>query len=363
MGEAAERLNSIQVSHAVYARRFGSGLGARIVSLLDKTDADLVEKIAARLALIEERGFDTGPATTKRLEKILEEIRVINQNVYKQVAAQMGDELLGLAAWEAEFQAKALAEVLPFKYRPNTPTAGTLRAIVNKRPFQGGLLKEWIAGMEEGRARRLREALRIGLVEGESIEQMVRRIRGTKALGYSDGILDISRRSAVAVARTATNHVMTRARDDTYLENDDIVKGWRFLATLDGRTSLICVALSEQDKVYPVGKGPMPPRHMNCRSTTVPELKSWRELGFDVDDPEPDWRASMDGQVPADTTYDTFLKGKPEAFQDEVLGVQRAKLWRDGGVELGKFTDASGRVYTLDQLKKKDAEAFEMAGL
>ena len=44
-------------------------------------------------------------------------------------------------------------------------------------------------------------------------------------------------------------------------------------------------------------------------------------------------------------------KRQPTSFQDEVLGVERAKLFR-GGMNVDKFTDDEGRTLTLDQLKQ-----------
>ena len=71
-------------------------------------------------------------------------------------------------------------------------------------------------------------------------------------------------------------------------------------------------------------------------------------------------RASMNGQVPADQTYDGFLRKQPKAFQDEVLGKTKADLFRSG-VKVDRFTDASGVEYTLDQLKRREREAWQTA--
>ena len=70
----------------------------------------------------------------------------------------------------------------------------------------------------------------------------------------------------------------------------------------------------------------------------------------------------MDGQVPEAETYQSWLKKKPAAFQDEVLGPNRAKLFREG-MALDRFVDQSGKEYTLKQLRSKDATAFKKAGI
>jgi hypothetical protein len=58
-------------------------------------------------------------------------------------------------------------------------------------------------------------------------------------------------------------------------------------------------------------------------------------------------------------TYGGWLKKQPASVQDEVLGIERAKLFRSGKLSIGKFTDDTGKVYTLDQLKKLEPLAFE----
>ena len=94
-------------------------------------------------------------------------------------------------------------------------------------------------------------------------------------------------------------------------------------------------------------------------------LKSYRELGIDV--PEVvvvgKTRASMDGQVPAETTYAEWLKKQSSARQIEVLGPTRARLMSEGKLPLERMYSQNGRYLTLEQLREKDAEAFKLAGI
>lgn len=75
-----------------------------------------------------------------------------------------------------------------------------------------------------------------------------------------------------------------------------------------------------------------------------------RELGIDVDEVK-STRASMDGQVPASLNFETWLKGKSKAFQDEKLGPGRADLWRRGVITLSDLLDQWGNPLSLAQLK------------
>ena len=203
-------------------------------------------------------------------------------------------------------------------------------------------------------------AVRRGIVQGESYGQITKRIVATKALQYKDGVTALNMRQAQALVSTAVAHTANEARQTFYGANDDLIKGVQWVSTLDARTTPICQ--SRDGTIYPVDSGPRPPAHFRCRSATTPVLKSWKELGINLEEAPSGTRASMDGQVPEAETYQTWLKKKSAAFQDEVLGPSRGKLFREG-MSLDRFVDQSGKEYTLAQLRSKDAKAFKNAGI
>ena len=93
--------------------------------------------------------------------------------------------------------------------------------------------------------------------------------------------------------------------------------------------------------------------HFNCRSVSVPVLKSWRELGIDADELPAGTRASMDGQVPADLTYAQWFAKQSAKRQDEIVGPTRGRLYRAGRVTFDRFSDDKGRWLTLEQLQDR----------
>jgi SPP1 gp7 family putative phage head morphogenesis protein len=197
-------------------------------------------------------------------------------------------------------------------------------------------------------------------MNGLTTDQIVRTLRGTAAAKFTDGVLQRSRRSIEMTTRTALNHTANVAREEIYKRNSDIISGVRWVSTLDTRTSDICIALDGQ--VFVAGEGPRPPAHPNCRSCTTPITKSWKELGFNIDELPPATRASMDGQVPATETYGSWLSRQSEATQNDVLGVGRAQLFRDGAVTVDKFVDDVGKPLTLAQLQSIDNRAAVNVG-
>lgn len=76
-----------------------------------------------------------------------------------------------------------------------------------------------------------------------------------------------------------------------------------------------------------------------------------------------EWKAKNIGQLPANTNYGDFLRRQDPAFQDEVLGKTKAKLFREGKLPIDKFVDRGGNELTLKQLAKLQPTAFREAGL
>ncbi|WBY16622.1 minor capsid protein [Erythrobacteraceae bacterium WH01K] len=345
-----EDLQDRAIRHALALQRYSKGLSDRIVRLLNSADKELIEKLAARLAAIDERGIDNGPKTTKRIKEMLSEISAINSAIFASIHDTLEGELTDFADAEARGQQKALEKAIVVNVATKLPSPRRIAAIASQTPIQGILLKPWVEGMGKARIERIEQQVRLGLLEGEGTDAIVRRIRGTRAAKYRDGILDKSRRSTQALVRTATTQVSNVAMQETWKANSNLIKGWEFMATLDSRTTVTCAGLSGQ--VFPIGEGPMPPRHVNCRSISVPVTKSFRELGLDRDELTPAQRASMDGQVPGDTTFKDWLERKGEATQNEVLGPERAAIFRSGKLNLDQFIKNDGSVLTLDELKR-----------
>jgi len=356
MDAVNDKLLDAMVDHQINLTRYSNATVRKIIALLNRIEPDLVAQIVKN-----DPTEVSGSYSDKRIEKMIAAIRDILKAAYKQAGGILRTDLLDLAAYEAEFQADLFRHVIPVDLEIVAPTAEMLKTAVDARPFQGALLKEWVKGLEDGTAKRLRDAVRIGYVEGESVGKMVQRVRGTRAQGYRDGVLETSRRGAEAMVRTAVNHTASRAREDVYSANPDLVKSVRWVSTLDSRTSAVC--RGRDGKIYPVGSGPRPPAHINCRSTTVPVTKSFRDLGIDLDEVPASTRASMDGQVPEGLTYSDWLRKKPASFQDDILGKAKGKLFRNGDIDLDRFVDRAGREYTLDALRRREKAAFTKANL
>ncbi len=350
-----DAIRDLEIRHQVGIQRLSSGILKRLIGILDRADADIVAKLLARGATLE------ASFTSSRLEKLLEAIRIINRDAHNEVGRELRTELVAVASYEAAFQQRLITNALPVALDIVTPPVELLKAAVTAKPFQGRLLKEWVSELDAGKFRRLRDAVRLGVVQGETVDQIVRRIRGTKALNYTDGIMAIGRRGAEAMVRTAVAHTTSAAREELYQANSDIIGEEQWVSTLDTRTCPHCMGLDGQK--FELGKGAKTPAHIGCRCVRVPVVKGWRELGFDFDEIPGSTRASMNGQVSSTETYQTWLKKQPASVQDEALGPTRGALFRKGGVTVDRFTNRAGEELTLEQLSVLENAAFAKAGL
>lgn len=342
-----EKILDASTLHAVRLERYKNNIVRRMIAVLNRTDTDLNIQLIKALEKLEGSEFNI-----KRIDNVLKSVRELNAETYATINEELATELKDLTEYETGYQQKLFKDVIPLEIAFESVVAEQVYAAAMARPFQGKLLKEWIAGLEADKAAKIRDAVRMGVIEGQTINEIVRRVRGTKALAYKDGIIDITRRNAEAIVRTAVAHTTNFARESLMKANEDILNGEQYVSVLDSRTTPICQSLDGE--IFAVGKGAIPPMHIGCRSTRVAVVKSWQELGFDIDDVPASTRASMTGQVPASQDYGQWLKKQPIEIQNEVLGIERGKIYRENNLPISSYVNDAGQYYTLEQLRKLD---------
>jgi hypothetical protein len=399
MPTANEEYRDAALRHQIGLRRYSAGLTKRIAELLEKADRDLTEKLRARLARFEREGRDLD-FTGERWNALLVDMRAARDVALQQYADLVRGELRELSVQEAAQEMALLEATVPIEIHFAAVAADQLRAIVSSRPFQGRLLNDWFKTLKATDQARLTQAIQLGMTNGETTDEIVRRIVGTRRNKYADGILAMTRRDATAIARTAINHVSNTARGYVWDANSDVITARIWVSTLDGRTSAVCRARDGHgtpvgDHELPPGVEPLkpkdvrPPAHINCRSVMVAYIdgvgllgnrptvtdtrtRRVREIDFraearrtgkSIQEVRREWADANVGRVPAATSYQDFLKRQPAKFQDDVLGKTRGKLFREGGLTVDQFADRAGNELTLAQLAASKPEAFVRAGL
>ena len=163
------------------------------------------------------------------------------------------------------------------------------------------------------------------------------------------------KRNVEMIARTSVNAVSNHTKTILYAKND-IVDRVLFSATLDGRTTDVCMNLD--GKVFKKEDSPVLPLHPNERSHLLPilkgedpeqvvkdllprpavEIKSVEELeakGFrtrtgKIRKPSRTDRSPLKGTQTTAPNYEAWLKEQPKAYQEVIIGKKGTEKFRDG---------------------------------
>lgn len=347
-----ETLRDRGIAHAVYLERLKRQVADEILAELEgEVIPDLIAKLTARLARLDARGIEPGIGT-KRLQDMLAVLESTLDAWATGLARDLAEKSVEAAAAEVGWQDGQIQTTIPFKWDTVIPPTSTLAAVLEQSPIDGVLLSEIVERLAEGSRRNVERAIRLGIAEGESIDRITARIVEAT---------DLTASSAEAVARTAVGHASNIGRAVYYADNQDLIKAVQWVATLDTSTCKRCGALD--GKTFGLEVGPRPPRHINCRCTTIPVLRSLKELGLSGGDFTPATRASMNGQVSGELTYNQWLHRMPPSVQDEALGPTAGRLFRAGGLDVKDFVDRGGDPLTLDEIRKREKAAWAKAGL
>ena len=342
------------VRHQVNMTQYGNYVLAKMIRILNLSDADLIGALNAAL-----EDMDADSFKVQRLDKLLASVREVNAQAYAALYGGMQEELQAYVEYEGQFQYDLYKHVVPATFSIASVVPEQVYAAAMAQPMQGRLLKDWAANLSVNRLQRVKDTIAVGYTQGKTTGDIVREIRGTRALNYADGLLDISRREVDAVVRTALSHTAQITRTRFTEENDDILGEEMWVSTLDGRTSPECRA--RDHKLYskvehkPVGHD-LPWRsgpgriHWCCRSSSIALLKGQKTLYGS--------RSAAGGPVDANLTYSDWFKRQSAEVQDQVIGPARGGLYRAGKFDVKDFTNDRGRMASLKELRERDGAAF-----
>jgi SPP1 gp7 family putative phage head morphogenesis protein len=268
--------------------RYGVGLNSKIQSLLKSTE----DEIVAAIAKID----PTSPTMTKwkqqRLEKLQSQISDIVKTGYKDISSLTSGELTALAKTQAKNVVSKFNNAVGADLFQVTLTPDNVKSIAQNTLIDGATIKDWWNKQSSDTQNRLRkamaagtQALQIGMMQGESVGDLIGRIRGT---ALTPGVMSISKREATALVRTSVMQVANVTRQETYKANADVLDGFEFIATLDSATCPRCRVYDGKKydmDMQPIGHElPFPgtPVHFNCLidyQVPVYTLKGWKPIG------------------------------------------------------------------------------------
>ncbi|EJC65810.1 phage putative head morphogenesis protein [Alcaligenes faecalis subsp. faecalis NCIB 8687] len=390
LSDAQRAIVAALAQHSSYGYRASSQVVNRLWLELDRIGAGLAKELLPLLEALspgEREAFLAGRYTTDALKALKGEIDQAAKALDRAIRAEWSTSALALAGYEIAYITEVMGKAVDGLPKVKVPAVKALKAAADRPVFGGQLLDDLLTDIPVQARARIYAGIRQGIGEGQTNAEIIRGLRGTDKLRYQDGLIHRSKLDVERVVRTARNHVSNVAYENTYKALG--VKYLVVMATLDGRTSKYCAAMD--GTAYEIDTDfPRPPYHYNCRTQLVPSFDgavpgnrpfvrslkvrggyrigedgerllrpaSFRPVG-DMTKAQRERAGLKVGQVQASTNYGSWLRSQDAAFQREWLGPARYKLYKEGGYDLSRFVDPRGRQYTLQELRRRDADTFK----
>lgn len=334
--------------HQIYILRYSAGR--------EKEAAEYIQRIQAMIEGELEAG-ELSEMDLQQLRRFYDDVQQFTIETLGELGQKMIDDASALTELETEWNGSIFAKLMGEDITSPSSINSQLSVFAGIIAGAAGLsVRDMVRSFQQKKLAQTIQSLRDGATLRQPNVQIVNQVRAVSQL---------HKKQAGVMIRTISNHVSVQTRDLVLRENIGLFDGYEWVSVLDSRTSIICA--SRDGIVYPFTddpiKSPKPPAHFNCRSTITPKVKAGYEDKVKKRQPRTAKGAKGETKVRQTTTYQSWLRRQPVAFQNEVLGVTRAKLFRNGGLSISKFVDMSGQTLTLDELRKIEPEVFNRVKL
>lgn len=317
-----------------------------LLSLYEKKlDNDLTKVMSSHKKRLVSSTLKNGMKGSNALNRALS---VETRKTYRRIYREGIKELKALAKIDSRFQASTLNKSLGKVYRSKVYKGLKVNDLIIN---SSGTYGQQIASISLGQQRRIKQIVKEGMIDNLAVNKIADNI------GRS---VDLPKAQLKTLSRTAITETSTNINNATYKLNEDVIDGYQYVATLDGRTSLICANLD--GKVFRLNdqRGVRPPQHFNCRSTTIPIVKSHEDLMNTkssriskrrLSRVKGGTRASMNGQVPSKTNFEEFFKQQDNDFKLAILGdKRRVEIFNTGKLKFSQFSTRDGKLVSISRL-------------
>ncbi|MGN6413798.1 phage minor head protein [Flexivirga sp.] len=309
--------------------RLANGLRIAILATLDATDAAILrawgsawdelahEWDAAISDLVAASKDGKWPSAAKirrakRAQNALAVTREALVELGKQLPITVAEALPKTTQEAADWQRRLASSQLPAGAKDLAMVdPDALAAIVKRTTEQVTSLSRPLSVQAEA-------AMRAALIRGVAVGDNPRTV-GADMLRRVQGGFDGGRARATMIARTEMLDAHRAASLAQNKANADVLTGWEWLSALDKRT---CPACWAQHGTFHRIDERGPDGHQQCRCTRLPATQSWKDLGFNIEEP--------DSLMPS--AQDVF-NSMPREDQLAVMGKTRLDLLDSGSVD------------------------------
>jgi SPP1 gp7 family putative phage head morphogenesis protein len=342
----------MSINEEIYDRLVDNAAMSRLFENEVNVEANrVVGRHKDRLFKIAKRGnVAANPVKVKRLYG--EEAKRFQKELKTKLNGHMSDFDGAQLDFHTNNLDKAVGGIFKVK-KPRTTKA--LDKIVGPNIQGDFTLSQQVDRIGAGELKRINNIINRGVSKGLTTNEMAEKIANTTKLTKSQ---------ANALVRTSITRSSSVAQTKAMESNKDLLKGYKFAAVLDSRTSDICSAMD--GKEFDVDDTRfLPPLHWRCRSTIVPITKSYSELMATKSDrvkkkvlaalPERELK-KLDGRSPKKEGYSAWLKRQSMEVKMRHFGgdEDRLQMFQRGSIELKQFFTNLGNKVNISTLRRLD---------
>lgn len=258
-------LFDVIIRHQIYLEGLKRGRNADFPKTLAKLD------VALRTGLAHIQYENLGDANKRQLNELLVALRKAMRSIFDPWLKSLTEWLERFMQVEVDNFNAYFGGDLP--YEP-------IMAASKTEPMSDGLF--WLPFLKGSTVYAMMKIERLvinGYANRLTKDEIARSLLGTKANTYKDGIGRLLDNSTTAAVSTIMQHLSAQASMNVAKR---MFGEYEWVSVLDDVTTRICRDRDGNRYVY--GKGPMPPAHMRCRSSTVPvyDRAPTPDLRFDM---------------------------------------------------------------------------------
>lgn len=386
MKTANEKILDNYIAHKIYLLQFADGIAKELSKELLDTEDQLEGLLYVHAKRLQATPIGTKAYITQR-RKFINAIVELRHPAFETIRKRLVNDIKEVIIDEAQFAATTIQNALPVDIEFKIPSKDSLKQLAVSTPMAGKPLNEWISSTRNRDTLDITDGIVNRLGQGLSIDDAVSAIVGTSRT-RNNSIIRKSWNNIEGIAHSSVTNAQTQATEALAEVNPFVITDEKFVATLDGGTTFICIG--NDQTIHKIGEGPMPPLHFRCRSLRVPFINADRISGrpFDArsekllikdfaeqnnlgkiaansrDNLPYGYKTKYDkyarsrmpefvGLDPDPVDYGTWLSRQTNSFQEDVLGITRARVFRESGLPISSFIDTRGKLLTLEDLRKK----------
>lgn len=327
----------IAVKIQALQERYKSKTEIQMINALDKA----LENVIAKLSNTEDL------AQQKRLNTLKALIEKEIGDLYGEATDPIKQDMSGFAKVSHKTVFEQLNNEMNLGYAFAAIPKKTMKSIIDLNEVilmgdKGYTIEEMFKTSSANQINRYKQIINAGLASNSGYREITKQLK----LANETGMTEIQ-----AIVHTAIASARDKADGVAYDTFDDVIIGWKSVATLDSRTTLICASLDgdrylKKDGFKWATIPTKPPRHFRCRSVMVPLT------GLDEENDTRAANGDTKGQVSAKLTFQQWFDRQSPTFKNKYLGPSRFELYKNGKFKISSFVDVkTGEKFTLDEIE------------